>query len=652
MDKKHGINYKTLVRKFVLSILILIFTLVIKQLVIQNQIKDELNTSYIINIAGRQRMLSQKILKDMIFINEDISELDKDIYKEDLKESIGSFKSAHLELESINKKNSFIKKNNSDIIKMFYEIEDNYLGILKGAENFLLEISKEERNIQLLNSSIKQVVENESDFLLQMDNIVFAYEYNAKKTLETINKNYQFLFILIMSNIIFVGIKIFIPMFKYIENSFSKLAASNENLTKIFKNMRNSYFITKYDGEIIFLNNEAARNINRYYNSDETLYFDTSFNWTSLNMEGLLKKFKEDDSYVDNIETTIENRNGDLRTVKISVVTGVFEDQQVLIFNMFDITDQIKAKEILEKIVIRDELTGLYNRYFLENIREGEFERAERYEIPLSALILDIDYFKRINDNCGHPVGDDILKITAKIVKDNIRKSDYAIRIGGEEILILMPNTNIKGSIVTAERIRQAIEKVEHPIAGNFTASFGVAERKSKEIYYDLYSRIDEALYRAKESGRNCIVSSEGNNTKYGSAFDLWNENWDSGEEDIDRQHEELFDMITKLIETSNTKYDKGRVIKDIDQIIEKIREHFDYEEKILIEAGYDDIYNHKKTHEKLIKKAEKIKGDFKKEKLDANRVFNMFFEEIILGHFLDIDIKYFPYIKNKKGVV
>ncbi len=648
MDKKHGIDYKTLVRKFVLSLLILISILVIKQFVIQNQIKDELNTSYIINIAGRQRMLSQKIVKDMIFINEDIPDLDEHIYKEDLRESIESFKSAHLELESINKKSSFIKKNNSDIIKMFYEIEDNYLSILKGAENFLLEISKEDRNIQLLNSSVKRVIENESDFLVQMDNIVFAYDHNAKKTLETINKNYQFLFILIISNIIFVGIKIFIPMFKYIENSFSKLAESNENLTKIFKNMRSSYFITKYDGEIIFLNNEAAKNINKYYNSDENLYFDTSFNWTSLDMDGLLKKFEADDRYIDNIETTIENRDGDLRTVKLSVVTGVFENQQVLIFNMFDITDQIEAKEILEKIVIRDELTGLYNRYFLENIREGEFERAERYEIPLSALILDIDHFKRINDNCGHPVGDDILRITAKIVKENIRKSDYAIRIGGEEILILMPNTNIKGSIVTAERIRQAIESVEHPIAGKFTASLGVAEKKSKEIYYDLYSRIDGALYRAKESGRNCIVSSEGNNTNYGSAFDLWNENWDSGEEDIDIQHEQLFDMITKLIDNSKIECDRNEVIRDMDRIIKKVIEHFDYEEKVLIELGYDDIYNHKKIHEELIEKAKKIKGDFKKGELDANKAFNLFFEEIILGHFLDIDIKYFPYIKKE----
>ena len=155
-------------------------------------------------------------------------------------------------------------------------------------------------------------------------------------------------------------------------------------------------------------------------------------------------------------------------------------------------------------------ISGLYNRTQLEIIVNEEIEGSERYEIPLSACIIDLDYFKSINDRWGHPVGDTVLTMTADIVSKNIRKLDYAIRIGGEEFVLILPHTDLEGAYSVAEKIRLAIESSIHPVAGKYTVSLGVAERNRGETYQMLYNRMDKALYEAKEAGRNRVVKSIG----------------------------------------------------------------------------------------------------------------------------------------------
>lgn len=257
---------------------------------------------------------------------------------------------------------------------------------------------------------------------------------------------------------------------------------------------------------IAFMNRDAESIVLEEKKDKQALYIDTSVNWIGFDIKNLIQKAQREDHRTEDVETTIEDKDGNLIVVIVSAVSGTYDGLEVVVLNLFDITVQKKAEEILRNAAIKDELTGLYNRYFLESILEKEIERSQRYEIPLSAALLDLDHFKNVNDKWGHPVGDSVLKFTADIVKHNIRKSDFPVRIGGEEFLILMPNTDFKGAFAAAEKIRQVLEKSAHPLIGNFTASFGVAQRNSGEQYADLYNRVDEALYKAKENGRNCVV--------------------------------------------------------------------------------------------------------------------------------------------------
>ena len=141
-------------------------------------------------------------------------------------------------------------------------------------------------------------------------------------------------------------------------------------------------------------------------------------------------------------------------------------------------------------------------------------ERSDCYERPLSMALIDMDHFKNVNDTWGHPVGDEVLKYTAEIIQETIRESDILVRFGGEEFILLMPQTSLKGAIEASEKVRAAIDNNLHSTAGRQTASFGVAERTKAEPFTSWYHRTDEALYKAKKNGRNCIVVANSTETE------------------------------------------------------------------------------------------------------------------------------------------
>lgn len=278
-------------------------------------------------------------------------------------------------------------------------------------------------------------------------------------------------------------------------------------------------------------------------------------------------------------------------------------------------------------------------------IVEEEIERAERYDIPLSIFILDLDHFKKINDDWGHPVGDTVLKQTAEIILNNIRLSDIPLRIGGEEFLVLMPHTNLEGAKQAAEKLRNEIEMVIHPVAGKYTASFGVAERRRGETYHNLYQNADSALYKAKNSGRNRVESFIDENSESVSLY--WKDAWNCGEETIDNQHKELFIMSSKLLENYVLTLDKQEALKYLDDILEHITEHFKYEEEVLEKLNYKDIYKHKNIHRAIIKKAFEVRHNIEDGLIDLSKAFTFLFDEVVVGHMLKEDIKFFSQINK-----
>ncbi|MDH3685220.1 MAG: diguanylate cyclase [Myxococcales bacterium] len=170
----------------------------------------------------------------------------------------------------------------------------------------------------------------------------------------------------------------------------------------------------------------------------------------------------------------------------------------------------LHKNEMLERLSTTDALTGLRNRRFLTDILSVEFLRSRRFELPLSVVMLDLDHFKAVNDQHGHAAGDAVLRAVGDRLAAILRGSDHGGRYGGEEFLMVIGSTDLEGALVCAERLRSSIEECEVRIDDGsvlkVTASLGVAAiSEAHETPGDLVAAADEALYRAKEGGRNQV---------------------------------------------------------------------------------------------------------------------------------------------------
>ena len=169
-------------------------------------------------------------------------------------------------------------------------------------------------------------------------------------------------------------------------------------------------------------------------------------------------------------------------------------------------------KSRLEKLSLTDFLTGIYNiRYFYHRIIE-EYSRAQRYALPISCLMLDIDHFKKINDRYGHRVGDMVLKEFAQLLKKHSRTSDVLARYGGEEFILLLPQTALEGTLSEADRIREVVENHKFRSLKDkerLTVSIGISVSPNDRIrtHDDLISCADQALFDAKNLGRNRVAA-------------------------------------------------------------------------------------------------------------------------------------------------
>ena len=156
-----------------------------------------------------------------------------------------------------------------------------------------------------------------------------------------------------------------------------------------------------------------------------------------------------------------------------------------------------------------DDLTNLGNRAAYEKNLQREVERTKRHDTPLSLIVIDIDNFKSINDKFGHSSGDKALKILADMINHSLRSSDMAFRFGGEEFVLLLPETNIHDAEIVAERVRESVSQILSHDGKNsfsFTVSLGVAQLHTNEEGYHLFERADMALYEAKHTGKNVTV--------------------------------------------------------------------------------------------------------------------------------------------------
>ncbi len=306
-----------------------------------------------------------------------------------------------------------------------------------------------------------------------------------------------------------------------------------------------------------------------------------------------------------------------------------------------------KRAEELEYLSYHDQLTGVYNRHFFDTIIAEKMEKADKLNEPISMAILDIDHFKNVNDTWGHPIGDEVLKLTAKTTNNVKDQSELFVRLGGEEFVVLMPYTDIKAATFKAEKIRAAIEEKHHPVTGKQTVSIGVAERLRYESFKNWYRRMDDSLYRAKQGGRNQVVASDGNEKFHdmGECLDLKRESL-IGNKEIDNQHMDINMIAKQLIGIIHENKEYQEIMPVLELLTRHIKDHFEYEDKYLFDIQYSEFSFHADEHKSLIDKLLQIKDDYKRGEVKPVALLSFIVDEVMIGHLQNEDTKYFIYIK------
>lgn len=314
-------------------------------------------------------------------------------------------------------------------------------------------------------------------------------------------------------------ILIVIPLFTVnYENRFSRrlaaelvLIRSNESrLRKLIENAPDAFFVYNDEGKFLDVNRVACDQLG--YDREELLassIFDIGEQSTEPEQVQLIWPSLETGEGC-TIRSVHVRKDGTKFPVEINI-TGLMDKGSRQMFALArDITETEKLKEHLSKLAMTDELTNLYNRRAFMLTLEKELASASRNNRNLSLLMLDIDYFKKINDKYGHAVGDITLRNFAQVTSKTIRSQDTLGRIGGEEFSIILPDTNVTHATTLAERIRVAIENIS--IANNlgtirFTVSIGISCFDENNVDSKLLvNNADAALYAAKGAGRNRVT--------------------------------------------------------------------------------------------------------------------------------------------------
>ena len=254
---------------------------------------------------------------------------------------------------------------------------------------------------------------------------------------------------------------------------------------------------------------------------DEILGIDPSvFYENDEAFEGLMQQLRYKDSIL-NLSLPMRTRDGRDIWVLASYIHVNYNDAACILSWIYDVTesklaaDRLRESEgLYREQSITDELTKLYNvRHFHQQI-EVEIMRSQRYNRPLSLLFLDVDNFKHYNDTYGHPEGDKVLMALGEVIGDCLRNTDSGYRYGGEEFVVLLPETSLAGAGIIGERLRRLFEEqVFTPDASSTvvrcTVSIGVAERKDAENADTFINRADSATYEAKHGGKNRVVAKQ-----------------------------------------------------------------------------------------------------------------------------------------------
>ena len=268
----------------------------------------------------------------------------------------------------------------------------------------------------------------------------------------------------------------------------------------------------------------------------------------------------------------------------------------------------------LETASTTDSLTGACNRRRFEEAVAAQLALAQRGSEPLSLIVMDLDHFKRINDTYGHAMGDEVLVGTAATIRQNLRVSDLLVRWGGEEFLVLAPGTALEGAMALAEKLRSALAAEAFPQVGQVTMSLGVAQCVLGEDLKAWIDRADQALYEAKDRGRNQCVAAAPHRSRADAGEPApaitaggWGPEYECGHPLMDNQHQRLHLLATAALTLLSQRASAAEILASLESLVAIAAQHFQDEEALLRDLKHPQWEAHSAEHQGLLHKARYI---------------------------------------------
>jgi diguanylate cyclase (GGDEF)-like protein/hemerythrin-like metal-binding protein/PAS domain S-box-containing protein len=358
------------------------------------------------------------------------------------------------------------------------------------------------------------------------------------------------------------------------------------------------------------------------------------------------------------IEKRFLSRQGNVIWVEVSYASQATRNGRPAysVASFHTITRRKRLQLALEKLASLDPLTKTLNRMSFTERAGVEMHRSGRHGTKLSMVMVDLDHFKYVNDTCGHPAGDQVLRIFAEVTSSCLRIGDLLGRWGGEEFLILLPDTGPSDAEQVSERIRASLEARSFADGVRITASFGVVAQRPGENFAALVARADAAMYQAKQTGRN-RVSTNADDLQWESSDQsdhphflelYWRKHYECGIQEIDAEHQELFRIANRIVGAIGPNGDGVEIVPLVDELLAHIVSHFRHEEHLLQAIGFPGSEAHRQRHHQLLSHVDDLAARFRKKETTAGALLGFIVHDVVARHMIQEDREFFPLLKKQ----
>ena len=489
-------------RRYIIALSLIALLTVVSQLVVQFLISDQEYDSRVINIAGRQRMLSQKITKTSLYVaNAQFAEPAEvaAAYRRQLDDILALWERSHLGLQRGDSELGLPGKNSLEVSALFLRIEPHHRAIVTATKHLLVASAQK----QSIDQDIRTIRNNEPVFLQGMDEIVFRYDLEAKHKVVIARWLELGLMVLTLLVLALEAMFIFAPVTRRIRADMRTLEKKEEDMSDLFAANPSAMLLVDVKEQVIVKANQKAADLleipeEQLAKSPLRSYIDPKLEPNRLFYEKIAHKERLDD-----YEIVLLAVKGSVINALVSVRELQFSGRDVFVLGITNISELKKAHLTLEHFATFDEMTGLINRRTGLMLLTNEMARSRRDHRQLTICFADLDGLKTTNDRYGHAEGDWMLRTTADVLNKSIRAGDIAVRMGGDEFLLIFHDCLAADASQLLARVedRMAAIRIQENKPFAMGLSYGVTafDATRHSTPEELIAEADSLMYKAKQ---------------------------------------------------------------------------------------------------------------------------------------------------------